>query len=157
MGFSRKCCFPRGCIRALYHGGPNVRAIMTASQCEFDWNIDMLSSSCELDRHIRMLWYIAIIILRLWSLCSPNLRLGWIKLLDMHITIEEGLACTLFDTACMHALLSLTRSIEAWLLHERSFTRLACTLFSTVDPSWKHHSVSSTETSTCYHHLVTRC
>ena len=31
---------------------------------------------------------------------------------------------------------------------------LACTLFNTVDPSWQHHSASSTDTSTCYQHLV---
>jgi hypothetical protein len=33
-------------------------------------------------------------------------------------------------------------------------TRLACTLFDTVDPTGQHHSVNSTDTSTCYQHLV---
>jgi hypothetical protein len=52
----------------------------------------------------------------------------------MHITIEAGLECTFSNTAAsvMHVLL----------------TRLACTFFDTVDTSWQHHSVNSTDTST---------
>jgi hypothetical protein len=47
---------------------------MTASQCEFDWHIDMLSSSCDSEVEF-----------------------------DMHITIEEGPECTLNNTVGMHA------------------------------------------------------
>jgi hypothetical protein len=51
-------------------------------------NIDMLSTSSELDRHIRMLS----------SSCDSEVDF------DMQITIEAGPECTLFNTAGMHAL-----------------------------------------------------
>jgi hypothetical protein len=53
---------------------------MKASLCEFDRHISMLSSSCELDRHISMLP----------SSCDSEVEFY------MHITIEAGMACTLF-------------------------------------------------------------
>ncbi len=55
-------------------------------------------------------------------------------------SIKAGMECTFNNTAAsgMRVLL----------------TRLACTLFDTVGPSGQHHSVNSTDTSTCYHHLV---
>jgi len=74
--FTRLACtlFNTTRMHALYHSGP----IMTTSQCEFDsnfdWHIDILSSSCELDRHISMLS----------SSCDSEVEF------NMHITIEAG-------------------------------------------------------------------
>jgi hypothetical protein len=65
-----------------------------SSCCVSEVDFDMLSASGELDRHISMLS----------SSCDSEVEFY------MHITIEAGLACTLFNTAgisgitCMHAL-----------------------------------------------------
>ena len=92
----------------------DTSACMLSTSCELDRHISMLSSSCELDRHISMLS----------SSCDSEVEFY------THITIKAGMA------------------------YARSLTRLPCTLFNKVDPSWQHHSVISTDTSTCYQHLV---
>jgi hypothetical protein len=54
----------------------------------------MLSTSGELDGHIRMLS----------SSCDSESEVDFEAMFDMQITIEAGPECTLFNTAGMHAL-----------------------------------------------------
>ena len=61
---------------------------MLSTSGELDRHIDMLSTSGELDRRISMIS----------SSCDSEVEFY------MHISIEAGLACTLFNTAGMHAL-----------------------------------------------------
>jgi len=126
---------------------------MTASQCEFDWNIDMLSSSCDSDvdspqpkildgRTSRSMSRFEALFKcvstrfglqnvekyfektrRTFRSAFQNLRLGAIKLSSTCTSPLKKVACTV--------------SSQCW--HARSF--------NTVDPR-QHHSVSSTDTVT---------
>jgi len=145
---------------------------MTASQFEIDRHIDMLSTSCELDRHISMLsssfvsevefnTHITILPLpnedfgRNDKRGNPDFRytFQWFV-----AKIEYSRPWKVLRTSGVPLLFLLPKSsfgrgkFEAGMAYARSLTRLSCTLFNTVDPSWQHHSVRSTDTSTCHQH-----
>ena len=116
---------------------------MTASQCEFDWHIDMLSTSCEVDRHIRML-----------SFCESWVW-SWVRHAHHH-----------WSRVGMHALWhvwyarSLTRVTRRSVWHTHTQLMLSSWLEESTWVSWTctstcyHHLVISTDTSTYYHHLA---
>jgi hypothetical protein len=106
---------------------------MTASQCEFDRNIDMLSSSCLVSwtdtsacyHHLVTLKFLDMHIITLIIMCLMTRVMSRVMSLVMCF-LHCGMNA--LYTARMHALYHGS--------HARSLTRLACTLFDTMDPSW---------------------